>query len=467
MTMEELVIAIRVSAENAEERLGAISEGLKRIGLTGAGALGNTQRKLDELMNSLKNTSALRAQAEGYRELAQQVKQAGGTWGNLSGEVQRFARQIGVADGDVDGLITELSGLEQSLDDAISSGVKDVKKLGGELETLRAQLLAIPPAQITADNRQALSAINVALAAADSLLEMFGQIGSEAQKTGEEKLTSVHKALSEALQNRYEEQREIEQRRIKDSIAAWETWSDETCAAIRQQMDLLDEQAQAEDREKTRAENLRGIAKLEQALVYETDAYNREQLKKQIEQAKAAWEDVQSAWARADKRDALESQMQAVQKQAQAEKEKLQAEGERIDSVYDSMMKGASLAAEAQKLMMEGAQTEILQLLASYAPDYEATGRTLGERIYEGFKNAFGDVSAFFEMIDAQFEAMTDKAQQAALGKTIGVKASGENMANVSSPTINQTVNFNQPVESPADVARRMQKVSEELAGMV
>ena len=103
----------------------------------------------------------------------------------------------------------------------------------------------------------------------------------------------------------------------------------------------------------------------------------------------------------------------------------------------------------------------------NYAPDYEATGRSLGEKIYDGFKAAFGDVSAFFEQIDAQFEAMTDKAQQVAFGKTAGAQAAGETIANVSSPTINQTVNFNQPVESPADVARRMQRVSEELAGMM
>ena len=159
--------------------------------------------------------------------------------------------------------------------------------------------------------------------------------------------------------------------------------------------------------------------------------------------------------------------MQAVQDRADAEIEALEKESERIDSVYDEMLKGQSLAAEAQKLLMESTQEDLLALLTSYAPDYEATGRTLGEKIFEGFKSAFGDVSAFFESIDAQFEQMADRAQSAAFGKTQNLQASGQAAATVTAPTINQTVNFNQPVESPADVTRRMQQVSEELAGMM
>ena len=159
--------------------------------------------------------------------------------------------------------------------------------------------------------------------------------------------------------------------------------------------------------------------------------------------------------------------MQAVQDRADAEIEALEKESERIDSVYDEMLKGQSLAAEAQKLLMESTQEDLLALLTSYAPDYEATGRTLGEKIFEGFKSAFGDVSAFFESIDAQFEQMADRAQSAAFGKTQNLQTSGQAAATVTAPTINQTVNFNQPVESPADVTRRMQQVSEELAGMM
>lgn len=518
-------------------------------------AISKLSKDAEKTGRKLENALTFREEIRSMKSLAKEVKDAGGGWDAMSDEVKAFAKNMGVAEGDIDGAISALENMEAQTDSSILTMVSDLEGMLATLEATRAEILAIPTAELTADNTQALSVINATIAAVQVLLALFGKAGlgmddgatkkrgggggngkkddgaeaaraaeqaqeeayraeleriehrrrmnqitaqeeirelervkREYAKTAEQimdideriydarqalreeeqgKITTLYDSIVEALESRYEEQREIEQKRISDSIAAWEKWSDETCAAIQKQIDALDEQAEAEDREKTRAENLRKITSLEQALIYETDEYNQNQLKKQIEQAKAAWEEIQHGWEREDQRTELEKQMQAVQDQAQAEIDKLEEESERIDSVYDSMLEGASLAAEAQKLMMQSTQEDILQLLSEYAPDYEATGRTLGEKIYEGFKSAFGDISAFFEQIDAQFEAMTDKTQQAAFGKTSSAQAAGETIANVSSPTINQTVNFNQPVESPADVTRRMQQVSEELAGMM
>jgi len=555
MTMEELVIAVRVTAEDAQASIDALREGFERVERAGGDGLAAVQKQAAALSRALSNTSALKKQVTAYKDMAAQAKRTGSAWDGLSDEVKAFAKRLGVADGDIDGLISGLDGLETQLDGAMSGGVAQLRTMISELEGMRAQLLSIPQAEITADNTQALNAINVAIAAANALLALFGQAGIEAGSAGkrsgggggsrradtsaedaaraaeraqeeayrgeieriehrrhlgqitareeiaelervkreyartaeqimdideriydarqalreheQEKITALHDSVVDALSARYEEQRRIEQQRISDSVAAWEKWSDDTCAAIEKQIAALDEQAEAEDREKTRAENLRKIAGLTEALRYETDAYNQSQLRKQIEQAKDAWAEIQTGWAREDERSALEAQMQAIRDQADAEIEKLEKESERVDGVYDELLKGQSLAAEAQKLLMESSQEELLGLLSSYAPDYEATGRTLGEKLYEGFKAAFGDVSRFFEQIDTQFEAMTDRARQAAFGAAREMQASGQASASVSSPVIQQTVNFNQPIETPADVTRRMQQVSEGLAGMM
>ena len=447
----------------------------------------------------------------------------------------------------------------------MQGGVLAVEGLLSTLNALRAQIVSIPQAEITADNSQALSAIDAAIAAVNVLLALLGQAGikaggtqavsrgggggggrssrsdaedaaraaeeaaREAERAQEEayrseleriehrrhmgqitaqeeiaelarvkreyaktaeqimdideriydarqalreqeagKLTTLGDTLVTALEGRYEEQRRIEQQRITESIAAWQTWSDETCAAIQKQLDALDEQEQAADRQKTREENLRKIASLEQAILYENDEYNRAQLKRQLALAQAAWEKVQSDWARADERDALTGQMQAIRDQADEQIRKLEEESTRIDSVYDELVKGQSLAAEAQKLLMESTQDDLLSLLSTYAPEYEATGRTLGEKLYEGFAAAFGDIGAWFDGLDAQFEQLVARAQEAAFGNAGAIRAAGDDRAQVgAAPVIQQTVNFNQPVESAADVTRRMQQVSEELAGMI
>lgn len=564
MTMEELVIAVRVTAEDAEAAVESLRAGFAQLGRTGEAELAAVQKQATSLSRALQSTQALRQQVSYWKDLTAQVKRAGGSWDDLSGEVKAFARQMGVADGDIDGVMRSLTGLESRMDGAMQGGVLAVEGLLSTLNALRAQIVSIPQAEITADNTQALSAIDAAIAAVNVLLALFGQAGIKAgsgqavsrggggggrssqsdaeeaaraaeeaaraaeraqeeayrseieriehrrhlgqitaqeeiaeltrvkreyAKTAEqimdideriydarqalreqetEKLTTLGDALVTALEGRYEEQRRIEQQRITESIAAWQTWSDETCAAIQKQIDALDEQEKAEDRQKTRDENLRKIASLEQAILYENDAYNRAQLQRQLALAQAAWDKVQSDWARVDERDALTGQMQAIRDHADEQIGKLEEESARIDSVYDGLVKGQSLAAEAQKLLMESTQDDLLSLLSAYAPEYEATGRTLGEKLYEGFASAFGDISAWFDGLDAQFEQLVARAQEAAFGSAGAIKAAGEDRAQVgAAPVIQQTVNFNQPVESAADVTRRMQQVSEELAGMI
>ena len=556
--MEELVIAVRVTAEDAEAAVDSLRSGFAQLSQAGQTGLAAVQRQATKLAGTLQSTAALRQQIAAYKQLAVQVQRAGGTWESLTDEVKAFARQMGVADGDIGGVTRSLSGLEAQMDGSMRGGELAMQGVLGMLSAMRAQILSIPQAEITADNTQALSAINAAIAAVNVLLSLLGQAGVSAgggqtvsrgggggsrssaaqdaeqatreieraqeeayrrelsriehrrhmgqltakeeiaalervkreyartaeqimdiderihdarmalREAEQDKLTTLGDALVTALENRYEEQRRIEQQRISDSIAAWRTWSDETCAAIEQQLAALDEQDKAEDRQRTREENLRRLASLEQAIAYENDAYNRAQLQKQLEQAQAAWEQLQTDWARADERDALNGQLQAIRDQADAQIAGLEEESARIDSVYDELVKGQSLAAEAQKLLMESTQDDLLSLLSGYAPDYEATGRTLGEKLYEGFMAAFGDVSAWFSGLDAQFEQLAQRAQEAAFGRTDALRSEGADRAQTGvAPVIQQTVNFNQPVESAADVTRRMQQVSEELAGMI
>ena len=555
MTMEELVIAVRVTAEDAEAAVDSLRAGFTQLSQTGEAGLAAVQRQATKLAGALQSTAALRQQIAAYKQLAVQVQRAGGTWESLTDGVKAFARQMGVADGDIGGVTRSLSGLEVQMDGSMRGGELAMQGVLGMLSAMRAQILSIPQAEITADNTQALSAINAAIAAVNVLLSLLGQAGVSAgsaqtvsrgggrssaaqdaedaareieraqeeayrselariehrrhmgeltakeeiaalervkreyartaeqimdidericdarmalREAEQDKLTTLGDALVTALENRYEEQRRIEQQRISDSIAAWQTWSDETCAAIERQLAALDEQEKAEDRQKTREENLRKLASLEQAIVYENDAYNRAQLQKQLAQAQAAWEQLQADWARADERDALNGQLQAIRDQADAQIAGLEKESARIDSVYDELVKGQSLAAEAQKLLMESTQDDLLSLLSGYAPAYEATGRTLGEKLYEGFMAAFGDVSAWFSGLDAQFEQLAQRAQEAAFGRTEAIQADGADRAQTGvAPVIQQTVNFYQPVESATDVTRRMQQVSEELAGMI
>lgn len=398
MTMEELVIAIRVTAENAQEDIERIGQGFAQLGQTGARSMAQLKRETAEAIREIE-----RMQKDAYRFAVMWIEQR---------------RHIGA-----------LTAKEE---------IAELERVRREYAVTAEQIIGID--QKIYDARKAL------------------REGEESQ------ITTLHDAVSRALTARYEEQRDAEKNRIADSVAAWQRWSDETCAAIRRQIEALDEQAQEQERAKTTEEHLRSIDRLESALLFERDSYNRMQLEKQLDRAREAWAQVQRDWAQEDERTALDAQMEAAMQRAQENIDALRDESKRIDSVYDELLKGQSVAAEAQKALLESTQEELLHLLGAYAPDYEATGRSLGERLYDGFVQAFGDAGAWFEAFNAQFEAAAERAQTAALGAAQSLVAQGQTQAVVTAPTIQQTVNFNQPVESPADVARRMRQVSEELA---
>ena len=132
---------------------------------------------------------------------------------------------------------------------------------------------------------------------------------------------------------------------------------------------------------------------------------------------------------------------------------------------------GASSRAEAEKLILSQSQDELLSLLEQYAPDYDALGQTLGEKLLDGFARGAGDVAAWFEDFSARLAGA--QAQMAALAQSAadtfydGRQTAQAAQSAAPAVTVNQTVEFNQPVETPAQVARRMEEVNEALAMML
>ena len=134
-------------------------------------------------------------------------------------------------------------------------------------------------------------------------------------------------------------------------------------------------------------------------------------------------------------------------------------------------MKDAALQAEAEKLILTQSQDELLSLISSYAPEYDALGQTLGEKLLDGFKAKVGEIAQWFDAFNARMlevqQQMAQTAQSAADTFYDGRQTAQAAQAAVPAVTVNQTVEFNQPVETPAQVARRMEEVNEALALML
>lgn len=273
-------------------------------------------------------------------------------------------------------------------------------------------------------------------------------------------LDNLSDGVLTALENRYEAMLEAERQRLDESRDNWEKWRDERVAAIEAQIAALDRLADTEDREKQDAEELRKIAKLQQLIAYEQDDYNRAKLTQQLDQVLESREERLRSQALEDEKEALRAQIEAIEKEADARLEALEREEADVEAAYAQRMEEAALRAEAEKLILTQSQDELLSLIESYAPAYDAAGQTLGEKLLEGFSEKVGSIAQWFE----DFNAQIARAQAEVAGAS---QEAAERFYQERGLTVHQTVTFNEPVDSPAQVARRVEQANRELALML
>ena len=301
--------------------------------------------------------------------------------------------------------------------------------------------------------------------------EKVYDLQQEIRERDAESLDQLSDSVIDALENRYQAMLDGEIDRLEQSREAWQTWRDDSVRAVEDQIAALDRLATAQDREKQDAEELRKIEKLRQQIAYEQDDYNRAKLQQQLDQALESREERLARLELEDQKEALRAQIDQIEQAAESGLAALDREQEAVEAAYADRMEEAALRAEAEKLILSQSQDELLSLLEQYAPDYDALGQTLGEKLLDGFARGAGDVAAWFEDFSARLAGA--QAQMAALAQSAadtfydGRQTAQAAQAAAPAVTVNQTVEFNQPVETPAQVARRMEEVNEALAMML
>lgn len=274
-----------------------------------------------------------------------------------------------------------------------------------------------------------------------------------------------------ALEKRYEAMRDAEIERLDKSREAWEQWRDDSVAAIEDQIAALDKLADTEDEEKKSAEELRKIEKLRREVEYEQDAYNRQKLQQQLDEAVASREERLRKLELKQQKEALQEEIEKIRDQASEKIKELDGEQDAIEKAYEERLKAASLQAEAEKLLMTKSQDEIMDLLYEYVPEYDALGKSMGEKLLEGFQSKVGSITDWFRSFNDQLARMQEELAGSLNAATDRFYESRRDTAGQSgaggAPVVQQTVNFYEPVESPGQVARRMEDVNDQLGMMM
>jgi hypothetical protein len=275
-----------------------------------------------------------------------------------------------------------------------------------------------------------------------------------------------------ALRARYEAQRQAEEEHIQQSMDNWSEWSQAQREAIEEQIKALDELTKGEDRAEEERKRRRKIAALEQQLQYENDAYNRRKLQEQIAKEQEGLDKWLARNEREDAKEALRQQADEVSKRAEAEQKALQQQLDDLNKFYEDRLKEYKLTAEAEQLIMAGNQKDIINLIQSFAPAYDLVGKSLGERLYEGFASKAMNINTWFESMTKQIESyqlkMAQEANRAATAfwqthgsPTPAVSPTDHGRPEITIPPI--VINYYAEQDSPAKMTRDLERLLERL----
>lgn len=271
--------------------------------------------------------------------------------------------------------------------------------------------------------------------------------------------------------------------------------------AIQKELDALNQAEKQRSREELDSADQKKIRQLEDKITYSHEDYNREQLQKELNKVIAEMNERHRQEELEDTKEALKNEQtelknklseetQAIRDQLATKKEIMQQEYEaqqaNINAIYAAqkasldqqladtqvhyakLLEAKAIQAEAEKMIIQGQQEDILKLLNDFGDGYQAAGQTLGEKMVAGFKPQVDRISAMIADVISQIDA----ARSAAL-ETMALAASAASAANAggggntdNSKSVNVSLNntFNTPVTSPSDVSKATTKAAQQLA---
>lgn len=324
----------------------------------------------------------------------------------------------------------------------------------------------------------------------------------DAQQANEE----WKKSQLDAIKTVYDARVDAAQRAADAEIAAIESAYNARIEAIQKELEALDQAEKQKTREELDAEDAKKISRLEGLIEYEHDEFNRAQLQKELNKVLADQAERHRQEQLQDHKDALKTEQEelknkqkeeidAVKQQLALKKEIMLAEYEaqqaNINAIYTAqkasldqqlidtqnhysqLLNAKSIQAEAEKMIINKQQEEILQLLDSYGEGYNQAGQTLGEQMVAGFKPHVDEISAMIANVIAQINAARSAAtaamNDAARMPTGGGGQSSNNKSSsgsgpVQGKVVEVTQNFYSPVTSPSDVSRSGTRVAQQLA---
>lgn len=320
----------------------------------------------------------------------------------------------------------------------------------------------------------------------------------DAQQANED----LKKSQLDAIKSVHDSRVELAQKAADAEIAAIESTYNARIEAIQKELDALNEAEKQKSRAELDAEDARKISRLQGLIEYEHDDFNKAQLQKELNKVLAEQEKRHQQEQLQDRKDALKTEQDELKtkqkeeidlvKQQLAQKKEImaaeyQARQDNINAMYNAqkvalerqmsetqahygrLLEARSIQAEAEKMIVQNQQSEIIDLLKTYEDSYKITGQSLGEKMVDGFKSKVGQITSLIASLNSQIDAARNRAVAALAqptavtsGQTTGGSSKG--IETRQGTVVEVIQHFNTPVTSPSDINRATVKAAQQLA---
>ena len=304
------------------------------------------------------------------------------------------------------------------------------------------------------------------------------------KKIRQEKIDLVNdttERIKQALSERYQKEQRLSEESLQKQLSDLEDWatsskesinsvydekikrikesSEYSISKLKEEIEAINELQKQEDREDIDSKELEELRRLEETLAYEHDEFNKSELRKQILEKQEAREKRLRDQELNDKKDALNKEISDIQentnKQVEIYEERRKAELENIELVsqyerenlnqrlednrvfYENKLNDARLQAEAEKMVFDNNQKEIVSLLRTYESDYQQAGQSLGEKFAQGFNKEVEEIRKTIDELNRQVGIARNNAIQ-----DMNQARSVKNVSNTNTTNRSNTVNI-------------------------
>ncbi|WP_025678395.1 hypothetical protein [Paenibacillus massiliensis] len=337
-------------------------------------------------------------------------------------------------------------------------------------------------------------------------------------KDAQEANEAWKKAQLDAVKDAYESRKKMAEESANAEIEQIERVYNAQIAAIDAELAAMEKAEQQRSRAELDADDELKISRLQGKIEYEHDEFNKAQLQKELQRVMAEQDERHRQEQLQDRKEDLQAQKKELQDSLKERMDQLKAhlaekkvvedadylaEVERINATYEStktsldqrmiatqdhyakLLDAKRIQAEAETMIVQDQQEEIIKLLGEFGDDYKVTGTSLGEQMYNGFK---GPVNRIMDLIDelnrkmqkARADAVAAMNSVSAASSSGGSFGSGSSSSSSggsssksssssgggggsSSKTVNVTNNFSSSNLSPSKIANTIKKTAQNL----